>query len=82
MSLQVLTTPEADSQIREIENWWGRNRTASPNLFADELAATLDVLGHHRTSGARIGNPRYRTRVVSYSRELAITSTTFPGAIR
>ena len=46
MSLQVLTTPEADAQIREIENWWRRNRSASPNLFADELAATFDILGH------------------------------------
>ena len=46
MSLQVLTTPEADAQIREIENWWRRNRAASPNLFADELAATIHVLGH------------------------------------
>ena len=46
MSLQVLTTPEADSQIREIENWWRRNRIASPDLFADELAATFDILEH------------------------------------
>jgi plasmid stabilization system protein ParE len=46
VSLQVLTTPEADSQIREIENWWRRNRTASPDVFADELAATFDILGH------------------------------------
>ena len=37
---------EADVQIREIEDWWRRNRTASPDLFADELAATFDILGH------------------------------------
>ena len=82
MSLQVLTTPEADAQIREIENWWRRNRSASPDLFADELAAAFEILGHHHTSGACIGNPRYRTRVVSSSRELAITSTMSPGVIR
>lgn len=45
MSLQVFTTPEADAQIREIESWWRRNRTASPDLFADELVATFDILG-------------------------------------
>jgi plasmid stabilization system protein ParE len=33
-------------RIREIENWWRRNRTASPDLFADELAATFDILEH------------------------------------
>jgi hypothetical protein len=37
--------PEADAQIREIENWWRRNRTASPDLFTNELAATFDILG-------------------------------------
>src|SRR2546429_5308860 len=46
LSLQVRTTPEADSQNREIDNWWRRNRTASPNLFVDELAAAFDILGH------------------------------------
>jgi plasmid stabilization system protein ParE len=46
LSLQVRTTPEADAQIREIDNWWRRNRTASPDLFTNELAATLDILGH------------------------------------
>jgi len=38
--LPVRTTPEADAQIREIDRWWRRNRPASPNLFADELAIT------------------------------------------
>jgi plasmid stabilization system protein ParE len=44
--LPVRTTPEADAQIREIDSWWRRNRPASPNLFADELAAAFDIVGH------------------------------------
>jgi plasmid stabilization system protein ParE len=82
VSLQVLTTPEADAQIREIENWWRRNRTASPDLFADELEATFDILGHAPHIGRLYRQSRYRTRVGSYSRELAITSTMCPGVIR
>ncbi len=42
----VRTTLEAEEQIREIDNWWRRNRSASPDLFIDELAAAFDVVGH------------------------------------
>ena len=45
MSLPVQTTPEADAQIRTIDDWWRRNRTAAANLFADELAASFDIIG-------------------------------------
>ena len=46
MSLPVRTTPEADAQIREIDDWWRTNRLSSPDLFLDELAASFDVIGH------------------------------------
>lgn len=46
MILPVRTTPEADTQIREIDNWWRRNRPASPDLFLDELAVAFNVVGH------------------------------------
>ena len=42
MSLPVTTTPEADAQIRTIDDWWRENRPASPNLFFDELSAGYD----------------------------------------
>jgi hypothetical protein len=57
VSLPVRTTPEADAQIRTIDKWWRENRTASPNLFAAELAAALDLLAPH------IGRP-YRQSAV------------------
>lgn len=46
MSLPVRTTPEADAQIRSIADWWRANRKASPNLFADELSSSFDIIGH------------------------------------
>jgi len=46
VSLPVNTTPEADAQIREIDDWWWRNRRASPDLFVSEVAAAFDVIGH------------------------------------
>jgi hypothetical protein len=42
VSLPVRTTPESDAQIREIDDWWLRNRPTSPSLFTDELAAAFD----------------------------------------
>ncbi|MGH9346768.1 MAG: hypothetical protein ACRD26_05820 [Vicinamibacterales bacterium] len=49
MSLLVRTTPEADAQISEIDEWWRNNRPAAPNLFLDGLAAAFDLIGHAPT---------------------------------
>jgi plasmid stabilization system protein ParE len=46
VNLQVRTTPEADQQIRAIDDWWRANRRAAPDLFLDELAASFDVVSH------------------------------------
>ena len=46
MSLPVTTTPEADAQIRKIDDWWRENRSSAPGLFVDELTAAFDVIGH------------------------------------
>jgi hypothetical protein len=45
VTLPVLTTPEADAQIRSIDGWWRANRLGSPNLFADELASSFELIG-------------------------------------
>jgi len=44
VNLLVRTTPEADAQIREIDDWWRRNRVAAPDLFLEELAASLHII--------------------------------------
>ena len=46
MSLSVTTTPEADAQIRRIDDWWRENRPAAPNLFFDELTSAFDLIAH------------------------------------
>lgn len=46
MSLPVRTTPEADAQIRDIDEWWRKNRPAVPELFLNELAASFEIIGH------------------------------------
>jgi plasmid stabilization system protein ParE len=45
VSLPVRTTPEADVQIREIDDWWRRNRSAASDLLVDELAASFEIIG-------------------------------------
>jgi len=51
VSLPVTTTPEADAQIRTIDDWWRENRSASPDLFFDELSAAFEIIGHAPTIG-------------------------------
>jgi hypothetical protein len=46
VNLPVQTTPEADAQILEIDDWWRRNRLAAPDLFFDELTASFDIIRH------------------------------------
>ena len=42
--LKIEFSPDALEQVRTIGNWWNANRTAAPDLFHDELAATLEML--------------------------------------
>ena len=72
MSLPVRTTPEADAQIRTIDDWWRKNRTAAPNLFADELAAAFDLLAH----APHIGRP-YRQSPVLDTRRVLLKGTRY-----
>lgn len=44
MIRRVRTTPEADAQIAAIDEWWRRHRLAAPDLFLDELQASLDLV--------------------------------------
>ena len=57
MSLRIRTTPEADAQIRAIDEWWRANRSASPNLFAEELAASFRIIGDAPTIGRLYRHP-------------------------
>jgi plasmid stabilization system protein ParE len=72
VSLPVLTTPEADLQIREVDGWWHANRPASPDLFAYELGSAFDVIA--RTP--HIGRS-YRHSTVPGTRRILLPATRY-----
>lgn len=72
MSLPVTTTPEADAQIRTIDDWWRKNRHASPNLFFDELSSAFDLLAHAPNIGRL-----YRRSPVPGVRRLLLRATRY-----
>jgi hypothetical protein len=43
VTLPVRTTPEAEAQVRQIDEWRRENRSSSPDLFLDELTAVFEV---------------------------------------
>ena len=72
MSPAVHTTPEADQQILEIDDWWRANRRSSPDLFMVELAAAFDMLG----SSPLIGRS-YRRSPVAGTRRLLLKAARY-----
>jgi plasmid stabilization system protein ParE len=45
VNLPVRTTPEVEEQIAAADEWWRLNRLAAPDLFLEELADALDLIG-------------------------------------
>jgi hypothetical protein len=69
---RVVTTPEADTDAKRIDQWWIRNRSAARNLFLEELADALALLGLEAGVGVRYahrtipGLHRYLLRSTRY----------------
>jgi plasmid stabilization system protein ParE len=42
--VKVELSAEAQAQVDRIDAWWRENRTAAPDLFAEELEAALRML--------------------------------------
>lgn len=72
MSLPVRTTPEADAQIRQIDNWWRKNRLAAPDLFLDELNESFELI-----AGAPQIGRLYRPSPVRHVRRLLLKRTRY-----
>jgi plasmid stabilization system protein ParE len=72
VNLPVRTTPEAGAQIRAIDDWWRANRLAAPDLFAAELAASFDMIGHAPYIGRL-----YRQSPVPNARRILLKETRF-----
>ena len=73
MSLPVITTPEADAQIRAIDTWWRTNRPAAQDLFAEELANCLVLL----EQAPAIGKPYRRYPSVPGLRRVLLRATRY-----
>ncbi len=70
MNLTVRTTREADRQVRTIDDWWQRNRSAAPDLFLDELASAFTLIGH----APQAGHPYRRSPIPGTRRVLLARS--------
>jgi len=42
--MNLFFTPEAEEQAEECDSWWRRKRRATPELFAQELAAAKELV--------------------------------------
>ena len=72
MSLPVATTPEADTQIRAIDEWWRTSRRASPDRFFDEISAAFELIGR----APHIGR-LYRRSPIAGTRRILLRSTRY-----
>jgi hypothetical protein len=68
----VVTTPEADDDAHQIDESWVARHEAAPNLFLEELAAAIALLGMEPGIGIRFAHPviprlhRYLLRATRY----------------
>ena len=44
MTLRLWFSPEAQEQLSTIQSWWQENRSAVPDMFADEFEAAVRLL--------------------------------------
>ncbi|MFI5402503.1 MAG: type II toxin-antitoxin system RelE/ParE family toxin [Planctomycetota bacterium] len=44
MTFRVITAPEADRHLTEIDRWWRENRLAAPDLFLREFAGASELI--------------------------------------
>jgi plasmid stabilization system protein ParE len=72
MTLPVVVALEAERQARTIDRWWRTNRSAAPDLFRDEFAAALELIGL-----APLAGRRYRGEVAVDARRVLLRSTRY-----
>jgi plasmid stabilization system protein ParE len=64
VSKPVVTTHWAELQILELDEWWREHRDKAPDLFEEELAQVLRLIGTAPGVGKRFPHPRERVRRV------------------
>jgi plasmid stabilization system protein ParE len=64
VSKPVVTSDRAELQIVEIDAWWREHRDKAPDLFEDELADALRLIGSAPRVGKRVPHPTEHVRRV------------------
>jgi len=72
VSLPVRTTPEAEAQIRAVDDWWRKNRLASPDLFEEELSTSFEMIGRAPNIGRL-----YRLSPIPDTRRVVLKATRY-----
>lgn len=49
--MKLRLTPRALSEAKRLKTWWRKNRQAAPDLFDDEMAATVELIRTMPTLG-------------------------------
>jgi plasmid stabilization system protein ParE len=57
MAIPVVSSPEADEDIRRIDSWWREQRPAAPDLFVNELSEAFALLAETPEIGHRYARP-------------------------
>lgn len=70
--MSVVVLPDAELQIRAIDGWWREHREAAPDLFAEEVAAALELIARVPRFGRRC-----RHRTVAGLRRMVLRSTRY-----
>jgi hypothetical protein len=78
---RVVTTPEADADAQRVDEWWIQHRGAAPNLFVEELADAIALLGMEAGVGVRVSHPPFQASGDTCSGRRAITCTSYTPMI-
>jgi plasmid stabilization system protein ParE len=62
VSKPVVTSDRAELQIFEIDAWWREHRDKAPDLFEEELADVLRLIGSAPRVGKRVPHPTEHVR--------------------
>jgi len=57
LSFKFKVAPRADRQIRFAADWWVKNRTSAPNMFAEELEGAFTLIEQFPHAGEAISHP-------------------------
>jgi plasmid stabilization system protein ParE len=64
VSKRIVITSQAELQIHEIDAWWREHRDKAPDLFEEELARALKLIGTAPGAGKRYPHARATVRRV------------------